>query len=208
MLTDLQAHGLGACDLTDNELAKTHLRHLVGGNAPQLRNERLIRFTFPERPGALLDFRTPCAWISASRSFNTATTARTSAACWWASKRRTARARPLRTFWRAWNAWATRMWTSRITGLQAFSGLARGRLGLTPSAGGQERDSRRGALLTAGQGGSRAARSLPVTRRAGSAKCRWSHFHRQQRCSGFPAPAAVAAPERISRLSAEAGRQS
>lgn len=56
VLTDLQAHGLGACDLTDNELAKTHLRHLVGGNAPQLRNERLIRFTFPERPGALLDF--------------------------------------------------------------------------------------------------------------------------------------------------------
>lgn len=55
-LAELQSHGLGACDLTDNELAKTHLRHLVGGNAPQLRNERLIRFTFPERPGALLDF--------------------------------------------------------------------------------------------------------------------------------------------------------
>lgn len=56
VLAELQSHGLGACDLTDNELAKTHLRHLVGGNAPQLRNERLIRFTFPERPGALLDF--------------------------------------------------------------------------------------------------------------------------------------------------------
>lgn len=56
VLADLQSHGLGACDLTDNELAKTHLRHLVGGNAPQLRDERLIRFTFPERPGALLDF--------------------------------------------------------------------------------------------------------------------------------------------------------
>lgn len=56
VLAELQANGLGACDLTDNELAKTHLRHLVGGNAPQLRHERLIRFTFPERPGALLDF--------------------------------------------------------------------------------------------------------------------------------------------------------
>ena len=56
VLEDLRAAGFSACDLTDNELAKLHLRHMVGGNAPQVHNERLIRFFFPERPGALLNF--------------------------------------------------------------------------------------------------------------------------------------------------------
>jgi threonine dehydratase len=56
VLAELREQGFWACDLTDNELAKVHVRHLVGGNAPQIINERLIRFTFPERPGALLDF--------------------------------------------------------------------------------------------------------------------------------------------------------
>jgi len=37
-------------------MAKIHVRHLVGGRAPQARNERLYRFEFPERPGALLTF--------------------------------------------------------------------------------------------------------------------------------------------------------
>ena len=56
VLEDLRAAGFSACDLTDNELAKLHLRHMVGGNAPQVHNERLIRFFFPERPGALRNF--------------------------------------------------------------------------------------------------------------------------------------------------------
>jgi threonine dehydratase len=56
VLGELRGHGFEALDLTDNELAKVHLRHLVGGNAPQVLHERLLRFTFPERPGALLDF--------------------------------------------------------------------------------------------------------------------------------------------------------
>ena len=42
-------------DMTDNEMAKMHVRHLVGGRAA-LKNEVLYRFEFPERPGALLDF--------------------------------------------------------------------------------------------------------------------------------------------------------
>ena len=58
MLKDLADSGLQALDLTDNELAKLHIRHLVGGHAPQLRNERAIRFEFPERPGALMRFLT------------------------------------------------------------------------------------------------------------------------------------------------------
>lgn len=52
----LQAAGNATLDLTDNELAKVHLRHLVGGRAPQVGDERLLRFEFPERPGALMRF--------------------------------------------------------------------------------------------------------------------------------------------------------
>ncbi|WP_028536448.1 threonine ammonia-lyase, biosynthetic [Paludibacterium yongneupense] len=56
LLTELRDNKLEAIDLTDNELAKLHIRHLVGGHAPALRDERVLRFEFPERPGALLRF--------------------------------------------------------------------------------------------------------------------------------------------------------
>lgn len=56
LVQDLQAQELPVLDLTDNEVAKLHLRHLVGGHAPQAENEVLYRFEFPERPGALLKF--------------------------------------------------------------------------------------------------------------------------------------------------------
>ncbi len=49
-------HGFEALDLTHDELAKEHLRHLVGGRSALARDERLLRFVFPERPGALLKF--------------------------------------------------------------------------------------------------------------------------------------------------------
>lgn len=52
----LQKHGLPTIDLTDNEVAKLHLRHLVGGHAPHAENEAVFRFEFPERPGALMKF--------------------------------------------------------------------------------------------------------------------------------------------------------
>ena len=45
-----------AYDLTDNEMAKLHVRHLVGGHAPSAEHEILYRFEFPERPGALMQF--------------------------------------------------------------------------------------------------------------------------------------------------------
>lgn len=48
--------GYQVLDLTDNEVAKSHVRHMVGGHAPQAEHERLYRFEFPERPGALLKF--------------------------------------------------------------------------------------------------------------------------------------------------------
>lgn len=56
LINELEAAGFKALDLSDDEFAKLHLRHLVGGNAPTLANERLLRFAFPERPGALLNF--------------------------------------------------------------------------------------------------------------------------------------------------------
>ncbi len=54
----LARHDLPAVDLTDDELAKSHVRYMVGGRAPQVDNEQIYRFTFPERPGALLNFLT------------------------------------------------------------------------------------------------------------------------------------------------------
>ena len=52
----LVGKGFEVVDLTDNETAKLHIRYMVGGHAPQAHDERLFRFEFPERPGALLDF--------------------------------------------------------------------------------------------------------------------------------------------------------
>ena len=49
-------HGFNALDLTHDELAKEHIRHMVGGHSSLAHDERLLRFVFPERPGALLKF--------------------------------------------------------------------------------------------------------------------------------------------------------
>jgi threonine dehydratase len=46
----------GVLDLTDDELAKLHLRHMIGGRSPLAHDELLYRFDFPERPGALVRF--------------------------------------------------------------------------------------------------------------------------------------------------------
>ncbi len=49
-------HGFKALDLTHDELAKEHIRHMVGGHSALAQDERLLRFVFPERPGALMKF--------------------------------------------------------------------------------------------------------------------------------------------------------
>jgi len=56
LVAGLKGKGLQAIDLTDNEMAKLHVRHLVGGRAPGAIHEMLYRFEFPERPGALMKF--------------------------------------------------------------------------------------------------------------------------------------------------------
>ena len=56
LLEQLQQAGYEVVDLSDNEMAKLHVRHMVGGRSSTVANERLFRFEFPERPGALLDF--------------------------------------------------------------------------------------------------------------------------------------------------------
>jgi threonine dehydratase len=52
----LRSDGYETLDLSDNEMAKLHLRHMVGGPAPDVRHEVICRFEFPERPGALMKF--------------------------------------------------------------------------------------------------------------------------------------------------------
>ena len=54
--TKIVAAGFASRDMTDNEMAKLHVRYMVGGHARGLADERLYRFEFPERPGALLKF--------------------------------------------------------------------------------------------------------------------------------------------------------
>lgn len=52
----LSSNGLSVTDMTDNEVAKLHVRHMVGGRVHDLDHEMVFRFQFPERPGALLKF--------------------------------------------------------------------------------------------------------------------------------------------------------
>ncbi|WP_412460718.1 threonine ammonia-lyase, biosynthetic [Pseudomonas sp. SC11] len=52
----LASFGFPVQDLTDNELAKTHVRHMIGGRSQALPDERIVSFDFPERPGALFRF--------------------------------------------------------------------------------------------------------------------------------------------------------
>jgi threonine dehydratase len=56
VIASLKAAGYGVTDMTDNEMAKLHVRYMVGGPARGIQNELLYRFEFPERPGALMRF--------------------------------------------------------------------------------------------------------------------------------------------------------
>jgi threonine dehydratase len=56
MIEHLQTSGYRVTDMTDNELAKLHIRYMVGGRPTGLADELLLRFEFPERPGALSRF--------------------------------------------------------------------------------------------------------------------------------------------------------
>ena len=56
LLDTLRRQDYAVVDMTDNEMAKTHIRFMVGGHASGIEDEVLYRFEFPERPGALLKF--------------------------------------------------------------------------------------------------------------------------------------------------------
>ncbi len=56
LVAALEAGGYPVTDLTDDETAKVHVRHMVGGRAPEAEHERVYSFDFPERPGALMEF--------------------------------------------------------------------------------------------------------------------------------------------------------
>ncbi|GAB4208498.1 MAG: threonine ammonia-lyase, biosynthetic [Tibeticola sp.] len=53
---NFRRHGFETLDLTHDDLAQEHIRHMVGGHSALAQDERLLRFVFPERPGALLKF--------------------------------------------------------------------------------------------------------------------------------------------------------
>jgi threonine dehydratase len=56
LVAELTQDGYQVADMTDSEVAKSHIRHMVGGRSPQVGEEQVFRFEFPERPGALFDF--------------------------------------------------------------------------------------------------------------------------------------------------------
>jgi threonine dehydratase len=56
IITMLREQGYPVLDMSDNEMAKLHVRYMVGGHTPGLEDELVFRFQFPERPGALLRF--------------------------------------------------------------------------------------------------------------------------------------------------------
>jgi threonine dehydratase len=56
IITMLREQGYAVLDMSDNEMAKLHVRYMVGGHTPGLEDELIFRFQFPERPGALLKF--------------------------------------------------------------------------------------------------------------------------------------------------------
>ncbi|MDV7212732.1 threonine ammonia-lyase, biosynthetic [Azotobacter beijerinckii] len=56
LVASLREQGFPVLDLTDDELAKLHIRHMVGGHAAAVSDEVVLRFEFPERPGALFNF--------------------------------------------------------------------------------------------------------------------------------------------------------
>jgi threonine dehydratase len=58
LIATLRAQHYPVLDMSDNEMAKLHVRYMVGGHTPGIRDELLYRFQFPERPGALLKFLT------------------------------------------------------------------------------------------------------------------------------------------------------
>lgn len=65
LMQQLEEKGYAVADMTDNEMAKQHIRHLVGGHSATAGKERIFRVDFPERPGALLKFLT-----ALGKSFN------------------------------------------------------------------------------------------------------------------------------------------
>jgi threonine dehydratase len=58
LVEELEEQGYPVTDMTDNEVAKLHIRHMVGGRSEGVVDERVFRFEFPERPGALMKFLT------------------------------------------------------------------------------------------------------------------------------------------------------
>jgi len=106
------AGGYAVRDLSDNEVAKLHMRHLVGGRLPSNERERLYRFEFPERPGALLEFLTVLAGRWSISLFHYRNHAAANAGSWPASW---CRKRMKTSFTSSWKRPVTRLSMKRKT---------------------------------------------------------------------------------------------
>jgi hypothetical protein len=96
----LRAMGYETADLSGNEMAKLHVRYMVGGRTPHVSSERVCRFEFPERPARCCSSSMRSAGAGTSACSTTGTTGPTSAACWRDSKCRLARDRRSKRFCR------------------------------------------------------------------------------------------------------------
>ena len=107
-----EQHGFDTVDLTDDELAKQHVRHMVGGRSELARDETLYRFVFPERPGALMTFLDSLHPGWNISLFHYRNQGADYGASWWASRCRRATARRCGA---SSMAWAIPGWTRRRT---------------------------------------------------------------------------------------------
>ena len=69
IIKELQQNGYNVEDLSDDDIAKTHIRYMVGGRAASIKNEKLYRFEFPEQKGALLKFLKALTNLDISAAF-------------------------------------------------------------------------------------------------------------------------------------------
>ena len=118
----LQDEGFDVRDLSHDELSKQHIRYMVGGRSPLATGERLFRFEFPERPGALMKFLSAMAPNWNISLFHYRNRAWISARPWSASRRRRRTRRRWTLSWRNWATPIPRKPTTRPTGNSGLNG--------------------------------------------------------------------------------------
>jgi len=105
----LEERGYPVLDLTDDEMSKVHVRHMVGGRGHNVGDEVLYHVRFPERPGALLNFLKRLGKRWNISLFHYRNHGADYGACWWAFR---CRRRSATSSKKAWTSWAIRTATN------------------------------------------------------------------------------------------------